>query len=204
MSMLCLHVLDVYACVVFFFSFFFRDLYKMHSLFIVLCVSVKWMLCKIPFASILSKSVIQNRCCMPCYFFFFSFSPLRCIMLNALLVSQAVDWPWCNAHRLEVPSSPERDTFWKEIEGEIIIEKETRSINKNSVVWQWYPFLPCRFYRPCSASPFISVGKGRTVVFENWVGCAPQADTWEHLGNIDPWITTDKLCLYKLFSVCSH
>lgn len=135
MSMLCLHVLDVYACVVFFFLFFFfSDLYNMHSLFIVLCVCQSNG-CFVKYHLLLYFQKVLYRISVVCpVTFFFSFSPLRCIMLNALLVSQAVDWPWCNAHSLEFPSSPERDPFWKEMEGEIIIKKETRSITKNSVM----------------------------------------------------------------------
>lgn len=162
------------------------------------------MLCKIPFASILSKSVIQNQCCMPCYFFFF----LLPITLYNVKCSIGLSGCWlamvqCTQSRIPI-FSWKRPLLKGDGRGNNYRKRNKKHYQELSHVLQWYPFLPCRFYRPCSAPPFISVGKGRTVVFENWVGCAPQADTWEHLGNIDPWITTDKLCLYKLFSVCSH
>lgn len=182
----------------------------MHSPFIVLCVSVRWTLCKIPFASILSKSAIQNCCCMPCCFFSSSLL-LRCTMLNPVLVSQGVNCPWCSAHRLELLSSLERDAFWRETEGEIITEIEMRSINKNSVMsyrdTSSYhggfigPVLLIFLFQWGSKIVLYGVQKGSAVVFEN---CTPQTDRWEYLGNIDSWVTTNKLCWYKLFSMCSE
>jgi len=150
---------------------------------------------------------------MPGYLFFSpSPSPLCCVMFNSLLVSQAAVCPWCKAHRLEPLSSPEGDSLWREIDGEIITGKETRSINKNSVVsysdTSSYcvgfigPVLLLFLFQWGSEIALYGVRKGGTVVSATRVGCARQTDTWGYLGNIDSWITADKLCLYKLFSVC--
>lgn len=93
-------------------------------------------------------------------------------MLNPLLVSQAVDCPWCNAHRLELPSSPERET-----EGEIITEQEMRSINKNPVmsysdtssyrVGFLGPVLLLFLFQWGSRIALHGVQKGSTGAFEN-------------------------------------
>lgn len=117
----------------------------MPSLLIVLCV-----LCETPSASVLSKSAVQNPCCMPCCLFSLSppilldsLSPLWGLRLSAVRGGTHMDE---NSHLLLTLLEGDR--------GEIMTGKEMRSINKNS----------CRtvfgsFHRPRSASPFIHVGK---------------------------------------------
>lgn len=75
-----------------------------------------------------------------------------------------------------------------------------RSVNKNSVmsysdtssycVGLIGPVLLLFLFQWGSKIALYGVQKGTTVVFENWVDCAPQTDTWEYLGNIDSCVTT--------------
>lgn len=117
----------------------------MPSLLIVLCV-----LCETPSASVLSKSAVQNPCCMP-YCLFFPFSPHFVGQFKPSVGSQApavcgVTHMDENSHLLLTLLGRDR--------GEIMTGKEMRSINKNSC-----PTVFGSFHRPRSASPFIHVGK---------------------------------------------
>lgn len=118
----------------------------MPSLLIVLCV-----LCETPSASVLSKSAVQNPCCVPCCLFFppflpillYSLSPLWGLRLSAVCGVMHMDE---NSHLFLSLLGGDR--------GEIMTEKEMRGINKSSC-----PTVFVSFHRPRSSSPFIHVGK---------------------------------------------
>lgn len=74
----------------------------MPSILIVLCV-----LCETPSASVLSKSAVQNPCCMPCCLFFSPFPPSFVGQFKPSVGSQALGHPWGDAHGRELPSPPD-------------------------------------------------------------------------------------------------
>lgn len=153
----------------------------MPSILIVLCV-----LCETPSASVLSKSAVQNPCCMPCCLFFSlsppllldSLSPLWGLRLSAVRGVMHTDE---NSHLLLTLLGRDR--------GERMTEKEMRSINKNSC-----PTVFGAFHRPRSASPFYSRGEARRPrrrAVQESLG----TDLWEWQGIWTPGLA---LCLCKL------
>lgn len=139
MSMLCLHVLDICACVVCFFILVTcREC--PHSSLCCVCFVEHHLLLSFP--KVLSKS------CVVCpVAFFFPLSPILLYSLSPLWgLSLSVTHRDKNSHLLLSLLGGDR--------GEIMPEKEMRGTTNNSC-----PTVFVSFHRPRSASPFIDVGK---------------------------------------------
>lgn len=145
----------------------------MHSLPIVLCVSVRWMLCTMPFASVLLKVIHEVDVVCPVGLSF-PFPPYVMCVNPSLGVSGC---PWFSVHRVN------SGLLLKGDRGRNIYRKWNEK-HQLSRVLQWYQLLPYWFYRPHSASLSLCVnGEVRLHcrVQGGSVGsCAPRADMWEY------------------------
>lgn len=156
MSMLCLHVLDIYACVVFSFFFLVTCTKCAHSSLCCVCQSNG---CFVKYHLLLYFQKVLYKIGVVCP----ATSSPRPIMWYNVKPSSGLSGCWLSMVQCTQTRTPvfswKRPLLKGDRRGNNYRKRNEKRQQELSHVLQWYQFLLCRSYRPCSASLFISVGK---------------------------------------------